>query len=80
MLTIGWPQQVCAAGNSTSTPSRHSRGTTALPVSGNRASLMQRDHQADPVIGASEMKLLWTLRPWSDQDGGPPGPPQPSTN
>ena len=41
MLTIGCPQQVCASGKSTSTPSRRSSVTTARPVSGNIASLMQ---------------------------------------
>ena len=41
MFTIGWPQQVCAIGKSTSTPSRRSSVTTAFPVSGNNASLMQ---------------------------------------
>ena len=41
MLTIGCPQQVCASGNSTSTPSRRSSVTTACPTSGNSASLMQ---------------------------------------
>ncbi len=39
MFTIGWAQQVWAAGKSTSTPSRRSSVTTALPVSGNIASL-----------------------------------------
>ncbi len=41
MLTIGWPQQVWASGNSTSTPSRRISRTTAFPVSGNIASLTQ---------------------------------------
>ena len=41
MLTIGCPQQVCASGKSTSTPSRRSSVTTACPVSGNIASLTQ---------------------------------------
>ena len=41
MLTIGCPQQVCARGKSTSTPRRRSNRTTALPVSGNIASLTQ---------------------------------------
>ena len=40
MLIIGCPQHVCAAGKSTSTPSRRSSVTTARPVSGNSASLM----------------------------------------
>src|SRR3954447_15297554 len=35
------PQQVCSSGNSTSCPSRSSRRTTALPVSGNSVSLKQ---------------------------------------
>ena len=38
MFTIGCAQQVCASGKSTSTPSRRSSRTTALPVSGNIAS------------------------------------------
>ena len=57
MLTIGCPQQVCPSGNSTSTPSRRSRVTTALPVSGKSASLRQvtwratRTRSAQPLLG-----------------------------
>ena len=36
-----WPQQVCASGNSTRTPSRSSTLTVARPTWGNRVSLKQ---------------------------------------
>src|SRR6516225_9118077 len=38
LLKWGWPQQVCAAGKSTVTPSRRNSRTVATPTSGKRAS------------------------------------------
>ena len=66
MLTIGCPQQVCAAGKSTSTPSRRSSVTTAFPVSGNIASLTQVTIRATlmaatlPQRTASSRRVRWT--------------------
>ena len=53
MLTIGWPQQVWAAGKSTSTPRRRSSRTTAFPVSGNMASFTQVTWRATLTSSAS---------------------------
>ena len=71
MLTIGCAQQVWAGGNSTSTPSRVSRSTTARPVSGNIASFTQvtinatRMRPIMPVadLGSSAAAGLRTPRP-----------------
>jgi len=41
-----WPQQVCASGKSTSTPSRSSTRTVAIPVLGKATSLTQVTNRA----------------------------------
>ena len=48
MLTIGCPQQVCACGNSTSTPRRRSSVTDRLAHVGEHRVVDAGDHQGDP--------------------------------
>ena len=51
MLTIGWPQQVCAAGKSTSTPRRRSSRHDGLPGVGEQRVVDAGDHQGHPHAG-----------------------------
>ena len=61
MLTIGWPQQVCASGNSTSTPSRRSSVHHGLAGVGEQRVVDAGDHQRDlhrPASGAGEPRRV----------------------
>ena len=82
MLTIGCPQQVCASGKSTSTPSRRSSVTTAVPTSGNSASLMHVTISATRMGRSSQPRGSNRARSWvratSARRSARPGPTTPA--